>query len=240
MIAERTNAQKVSALKLKWHLYSNCFPYSPIENHSTAQNLSTCAWGKFPDAFSNRGSLYLSDRYRVNPAGALDSLLAAIRGNTTDDMLGAILRGILSHFGQDLCSQVGAGEHLKNAAMMMMNLGDIKLAARFLRLVQQHNQKYYLCFCNNIWSQYIVEGDRGMCGKSLVSLSRLSVFQPTHARIAAHTLWRRLINVLPSFPTVRFIEMVDASPIRALTFLAGLPPTVKVVSARSHLVGATV
>lgn len=176
------------------------------------------------------GSLYLSDRYRVNPAGALDSLLAAIRGNTTDDMLGAILRGILSHFGQDLCSQVGAGEHLKNAAMMMMNLGDIKLAARFLRLVQQHNQKYYLCFCNNIWSQYIVEGDRGMCGKSLVSLSRLSVFQPTHARIAAHTLWRRLINVLPSFPTVRFIEMVDASPIRALTFLAGLPPTVKVVS----------
>lgn len=170
--------------------------------------------------------------------------MAAITGNATDDMLWAVLKGVSNHFGMDLCSEVGIGVDLTKAAIMMMDLGEIKSAERFLRLVQRHKQQEHPCFCNNILRQYVDEGARDMCGKSLRKLSALSVFQPTRLRIAAHSLLRgeqsmgRLKDVLRSLPMVRSIEMGDAPPIYMMMFLAGLPPTVKVVSAPSHIVEA--
>jgi len=187
------------------------------------------------------GWLQSSDVYRSDPGGAVDSLVAAITGSATDDMLSAVLEGISKHFGMDLCSEVGIGVDLRKAAIMMMDLGEIKSAERLLRLVQRHNQEQHPCFCDNILHQYVEQGALDMCGKSLQKLSTLSVFQPTHARIAAHTLFNdksleRLAGVLPSLPRVRFVEMVDAvdfSFIHAMIFLGrGLPPTVKVVSLR--------
>ena len=170
--------------------------------------------------------------------------MAAITGNATDDMLWAVLKGVSNHFGIDLCSEVSIGVDLTKAAIMMMDLGEIKSAERFLRLVQRHKQQEHPCFCNNILRQYVDEGARDMCGKSLRKLSALSVFQPTRLRIAAHSLLRgepsmgRLKDVLRSLPMVRSIEMGDAPPIYMMMFLAGLPPTVKVVSAPSHIVEA--
>ena len=83
-----------------------------------------------------------------------------------------------------------------------------------------------------------------MCVKSMRKLAALSVFRPTRALVSQnelldHKTRKGLMDVLPSLPTVRFIKMVDADPISAMKFLAGVPPTVKVVSAWSHLVGAT-
>ena len=177
-----------------------------------------------------RSSLRASGR-----SSALDSFVAAITGNTTDDMVWAVLRGILYHSrgSLDLCSKSNIVEELTNAAMMMMDLGDIKSAQRFLRVVQQHNPKKYACFCNIILLQY-VEDFREMRGKSLKKLSDLLVFQPTQAVIAAgNFLSQNDVKGLPDvpiFPTVRFISMADALPTHAMKFLATLPPNVKVVS----------
>lgn len=157
-------------------------------------------------------------------------------------MLWAVLKGILNHFGRDLCSIVGIGKEITNAAMMMMDLGDINSAQRFLRLVLRRSRDRHPCFCNNVLLQYVEEGAREMRGKSLRKLSARSVFQPTQALIAhavSNDAMERLTNVLPSLPMVRFISMADAFPTQAMKFLAAFPPTVQVVSARSHLVGAT-
>jgi len=177
-------------------------------------------------------------------------------------MVWAVLKGILYHFqgSLDLCSKSDIAVELTKAAMMMMDLGDIKSAQRFLSVVQRQNRKKHACFCNIILRQY-VEDVREMRGKSLKKLSDLSVFQPTKASIAAQNPPRQnhvtrlpgllpsfqtviatqnlyrlniLTDVLPSFPTVRFISFADASPTHAMKFLAALSPTVKAMSARSH------
>jgi len=175
-----------------------------------------------PDAWRLiKGSLQRSN--------ALDLLVAAITGNTTDDMLWAVLTGILR-------LNDGVVGNFTNTAIMMMDLGDIKSARRLLSVVQQRDLPFHTRLCNDILDQYIEQGARDMCSKSLKKLSD-SVFQPTHTLIAAHTLLslrkdstKRLLDLLPSFPTMRFIEMFDASPIHAMRLLQSLPPTVKVVS----------
>ena len=194
-------------------------------------------FGKFPDAFPNQGSLQASDSRRSDTP-ALDSLLYAIHGNTTNDMLWAVVKGVSNYFGGDLCSEVDTHEDLKTAAMTLLDLGDIKLAERFFRLVQSNSKENHPCFCNEILRQYIEDGARDMCGRSLGKLAALSVFQPNHLLVAK--LFRlnqnsreRVMDVLPSLP-VSFIEMVDVFPIPAMKFLAGLPPSVQVVSAQSH------
>ena len=117
-----------------------------------------------------------------------------------------------------------------------MDLGNIKSALRFLRLVQLKKQKSHQCFCNNILDQYAKDGARDMCGKSLKKLSEQSAFLPTRMLIPAQNMssehfLTRLTDVMPSLLTLRFIEMADAFPIHALKFLVGLPQTIKVVSA---------
>lgn len=156
----------------------------------------------------------------------------------------ALLKGILEHFGGDLCS--GAiGKHLGKAALMMMELGDIYSSERFFKLVLRENQGKLPCFCNTILRVYIKDGAREICGKTLRKLAARSLFQPTDALITRNALMnqysreRLMTDVLPSLPMVRFIETTEPFPNDAMEFLAGLPPNVKVVSARSHLVGAT-
>ena len=245
MITEWTHAQKVCSVAMKISFEKEHFQTAlrtpRLKIFRQLKIYQRFLWrGNIP-TFSNRGSLYRSNS---DPGSAVDSLVAAITGNTTDDMLWALLKGISNHFAMDLCSEVGIGVHLTKAAIMMMDLGDIKSAERLLRLVQRRHQDKHLCFCNSILGQYVEEGARDLCGKSLRKLSALSVFQPARARIAAHSLlclscMERLMDVLRNLQMVRFIEIVDASPICAMNSLAGLPKSVKVVSARSHLVGAT-